>query len=369
MDYRWTRLRMVDPRRGYDSTGWFLVNLWHAAISGAEETLGGGPLASAWLRLFRAHLSLSELALLRWRGDLGGSAELRRVYSGLYGRYFARALLASRLGITDFVSLNRNDTQIPHGVTVERIDTGDIPDWIAWDPQENTYVLGEAKGCLTGSEQQFLSRTPSCIDAGKAQFTRVVVTDSAHREIATHNWVVANLWSTDERARRPISLLWDPPGDGIALTGEEAPRHANAIRRHRIAAITSQLGDPAIAVRIAIKPSDDTVPSELVDADEDGRFGPVERLSRKPHENDYLAAIITPLGIQPIREAADLRTAHAIKKRADSTGEPAMIYGLAKGTPQTTESRATPWLSHNGIAAPDGSSLFNLTSVEIGLSQ
>ena len=86
-------------------------------------------------------------------------------------------------------------------------------------------------------------------------------------------------------------------------------------------------------------------------------------------KNDYLAAIITPLGIQPIRDAADLRTAHAIKKRADSTGEPAMIYGLAKGTPQTAEFRDTPWLSHNGIAAPDGSSLFNLTSVEIGLSQ
>ena len=95
-------------------------------------------------------------------------------YSGLYGRYFARALLASRLGITDFVSLNRNSTQIPDGVSVERIDTGDIPDWIAWDPQENTYVLGEAKGCLTGSAQQFLGRTPSCVDAGKVQFTRVI---------------------------------------------------------------------------------------------------------------------------------------------------------------------------------------------------
>ena len=359
---------MVDPRRGYDGTRWWPVYLWHAALSGAEETLRGGPLASAWLRLFRAHLSLSELALLRWRGDLGESAEMRRVYSGLYGRYFARALLASRLGITDFVSLNRNYTQIPHGVTVERIDIGDIPDWIAWDPQENTYVLGEAKGCLTGGEQQFLSRTPSCIDAGKAQFTRVVVTDSAHRQIATHNWVAAHLWSTDKRKRIPISLLWDPPGDGVALTVEEVPRHANAIRRHRIAEITRQLGDPAITVRIAIKPSDDTVPSEFVDADDDSRFGRAERPSRKPHENDYLAAIITPLGIQPIRDAADLRTAHAIKKRADSTGEPAMIYGLEKGTPQTAESRDMPWLSDNGIAARDGSSLFNLTSVEIGRS-
>ena len=359
---------MVDPRRGHNSTGWWAVNLWHTALSAAEETLGGGPLASAWLRLFRTHLSLSELDLLRWRGDLGRSAEMRRVYSRLYGRYFARALLASRLGITDFVSLNRNSTQIPDGVSVERIDTGDIPDWIAWDPQENTYVLGEAKGCLTGSAQQFLGRTPSCVDAGKVQFTRVIVRDLVHRQIATHNWVAANLWSTDARKREPISLLWDPPGDGVALTDEEVPRHANAIRKHRIATITRQLGDPAIAVRIAIKPSDDNVPSGLVDADRDSRYGRTEQPSREPHEDDYLAAIITPLGIQPIRDAADLRTAHAIKKRADSTGEPAMIYGLARRTPQTAESHDMPWLSDNGIVAPDGSSLFNLTNVEIGLS-
>ena len=49
---------------------------------------------------------------------------MRRVYSGLYGRYFARTLLASRLGITDFVPLNRDTTQISNGVTVERDDLG-----------------------------------------------------------------------------------------------------------------------------------------------------------------------------------------------------------------------------------------------------
>ena len=161
--------------------------------------------------------------MLRWRGDFANSAELRRVYSGLYGRYFARALLASRLGITDFIPLNRNDTHIQDGITVERIEKGDIPDWIAWDPQANSYVLGEAKGCLTGSEEQFLNGTPGCVGAGKAQFTRVAVRDSARRQIATYNWVAANLWSTDVRMREPVSLLWDPPDDGVALMDEEVP--------------------------------------------------------------------------------------------------------------------------------------------------
>ena len=181
--------------------------------------------------------------MLRWRGDLGESAEMRRVFSGLYGRYFARALLASELGVADFIPLNRDDTSIPDGVTVTRIDSGDIPDWIAWDPRAGGYVLGEAKGRLTGNEQRFLNGTPSCIDAGKEQFQRVEARDSTGRTIATRNWVAANLWSTDERRRPPVSLLWDPPNHGHSLTDDEVPSHARAIRRHHIETIAKRLGE------------------------------------------------------------------------------------------------------------------------------
>ena len=303
--------------------------------------------------------------MLRWRGDLGESAEMRRVYSGLYGRYFARALLASRLGVTNLVSLSRNVTNMPGGVTVERVEKGDIPDWIAWDPHANCYVLGEAKGCLTGRAQQFLNHRPRCVDVGRAQFTRIVVRDSAGRQIETRNWVAANLWSTDRRSRHPVSLLWDPPDDGVALTNEEVPRHADAIRKHRTEVIARNLGDPDFSVRIAVKPSDEGISSEIGDAIEDGEFGPIEEPSREPHENNYLAAVITPLGIRTIHDAADLRAVQAIRERAARTGEPAMIFGLAKGEPKRAESQDAPWLSGDGIAAPDGSSLFNLRSVYI----
>ena len=42
-----------------------------------------------------------------------------------------------------------------------------------------------------------------------------------------------------------------------------------------------------------------------------------------------------------------------------------MIFGLAKGKAKREETRDAPWLSGDGIATPDGSSLFNLRSVEI----
>ena len=105
----------------------------------------GGPLTLAWLQLFAAHLSSLEKTELRWSGDLAESAEMRKAYSAIYGRYFSRALLASRFGITDFVPLSRNSTVIANGVTVNRIGRGDIPDWIAWDPVSSCYVLAEAK--------------------------------------------------------------------------------------------------------------------------------------------------------------------------------------------------------------------------------
>ena len=365
MPYRWTHLRRVDRQPSGDVCGDWPISLFRAALSAAEETIQGSPFASAWLQLFQAHLSNTELEMLQWRGNLGTSGETRRAYSGLYGRYFARALLAGELGITDFIPLKTNCTRIDGGVTVCRIKRGDIPDWIAWDPKGPGYVLGEAKGRLSGNLQGYLTGVPSCINAGKAQFTRVEVKDSRNRSILTRNWVAVNRWSTQERGGPAVSLLWDPPGDGEPLTREEAVLHADAIRRHRIEAIARRLGEPEFIVRVVVEDSDGGLPSLATDAQRESPFGPFERPSREPHEGYYHAAIVTPLGIRAIHNGNDLDEARAIGERSARTDEPAMIFGLAKGTTKTPESGQMAWLSENGIASADGSALFNLKSVDI----
>ena len=364
MPYRLTHLRLVDSESTSNFTGRRPVSLWRAALSAAEETLHGGPLATSWLQLFRAHLSLSDTEMLRWRGDLGGNAEMRRVYSALYGRYFARALLGSELGITDFISLD-GDILLPNGVRVIRIDRGDIPDWIAWDPRAGAYILGEAKGRLTGRQPQFLNGTPNCIHLAKAQFDRVVVKDHSDRVVATRNWVAANLWSTDARRRQPISLLWDPPDDGAAFTDDEVSRHADAIRKYRVTTMAERLGTPALTVRISAKPSHDPESSVVLELADDSPLGPTEHYSREPHEDDYLAAIITPLGIRPIRHASDLRDAQMFRDGGHLTEEPMMILGLARTEKRTAGFAQRPWVSAHGIASPDGLSLFNLKDLEI----
>lgn len=363
MPYRLTHLRLVDPESTLNFTGRRPVSLWRAALSAAEETLHGGPLATPWLQLFRAHLSGADGEMLRWRGDLGGNAEMRRVYSALYGRYFARALLGSELGITDFISLD-GDITLPNGVTVKRRHRGDIPDWIAWDPRAGTYILGEAKGRLTGSQPQFLNGMPNCIHLAKAQFGRVVVKDHSDNDITTRNWVAANLWSTDARRRQPISLLWDPPDDGATFTDDEVRRHADAMRKYRVTTMAERLGTPTLPVRISAKPSHDPESSAILQLADDSPLGPTEQYSREPHENDYVAAIITPLGIRPIRHARDLRDAQTLRDRGDMIKEPVMILGLARGE-RRTEFVQRPWVSAHGIASPDRLSLFNLKDLEI----
>ena len=379
MPYRYTQLRVVEPTKNLDRIEIRPVSLWWAALAAAEETMQGAPLASAWLRLFKDHLSDDETWMLRWKGDLAESAEMRRAYSAMYGRYFSRALLASSFGFTNFVPLSRNDTLIENGVTVRRTNRGDIPDWIAWDPDSQSYVLAEAKGSLTGRDRNFLNETPTCVGAGKAQFGRVEVRDSHNRIIRTRNWVAANLWTTDERPRWSVSLLWDPEGDGKELLPDEKSANAAAIREHRIANIATGLGRKrellpvaeglGQIVRISIQPSkDDPPPPPTEDykiwrdlKDSDSHVVTQIDRPRDKHEGIYVAALITPLGIRPIRDDDDLE---ALLTAQQDGNEPAMIYGISRDALTNTDYKQVTWLSGGGLAAPDGAVLCDLQQIE-----
>lgn len=372
MLYRNTIIRIVDPNTGGNSIEYRQFDLHWAALAAAEETLQGGPLYSAWLRLFQTHLS-NNARKLQWRGDLAESAEMRRAYSAIYGRYFSRGILASRLGVTDFVSLERKNTTIKDGVTVNRKSKGDIPDWIAWDPINGSYVLAEAKGNLTGKEKQYLCEEPPCIKAGKAQFGRVRVKDSHGRKIRTRNWVTANLWSTEVRKRLPVSLLWNHIEQGEDLRKHEIPVHAAAIRKHRIASIATRLMHSesfrpgqeisSTKLQISIQPSDE----EQLKFNSFPYFKSerIEELSTELHEDIYIAAIITPLGVRPILGKPDLEYALDVQHRVNEGIEVAMIYGLSMDAVMGSDYKRTAWLSGGGIASTDGAGLFNLKDAQI----
>ena len=59
LPYRWTRHRVRDAA-GNDNRGHAAISVWWIAHAAAEETLQGTPFTSAWLKLFRTHLSTRD---------------------------------------------------------------------------------------------------------------------------------------------------------------------------------------------------------------------------------------------------------------------------------------------------------------------
>jgi hypothetical protein len=87
---------------------------------------------------------------LVWRENGPGVGwEMRTAWSGIFGRFFARAFLESR-GYTWFHSIRRSYNQATDSLAVIRIAAGEIADWICAKDEdaadEGDFVVAEAKG-------------------------------------------------------------------------------------------------------------------------------------------------------------------------------------------------------------------------------
>lgn len=410
--YRWTKHRIFDGVN--DKLGVAPISMWWLARAAAEETLQGSPMTAAWLKLFRAHLSESDPYWMRWRGDLAESSELRRAYSGLYGRIVARALLKEHLGFSRFMSLRRNGLSVPGAIDVERNSRGDIPDWLAWDDRAGEFVLGEAKGSLTGRD--FLATAgPGCVHEGKAQFGRVTCY-AGGTVVHPRQWVAATRWVTDARGDVPVTVLWDPPVDDEPADEKTIRKRREAMTRGWLGSIASGLGyanagdllsadrkrsallvkalpggipdgqdwpssdsdegqqfDSAGLQRVApsapsiVTKVYDVVASNLIDS-------PVYRRSNRLsvpksesaiHEGAYVTAVITRFGIRPIRTVSDFDDVRRDQDRARRLEEPAMLVGIPAGMDPTLPRTEQPWMDNAGIAQAGDLSVFDLRRVEI----
>ena len=419
--YRWTRHRVYD-RSGRDKSGLAAISMWWVARAAAEETLQGSPNAPAWLKLFRTQLSDADSFWLRWKGDMAESGELRRAFSGLYGRFFARALLRNHLGLTRFIPLKRNGVRVHESVEVRRIASGDIPDWIAWDGRNAGFALAEAKGRLTGAN--LLSPgCPACISAGKNQFDRVAAFDG-FGPIRPAEWVAATSWATDVRGGYPATVLWDPPTEHEPYDEEEAAHHRKAMTNAWLDSIAGGLGwrdsseliaseraRNALVVRAEpgeIPESEDwqspkeDEPFRFVEVGEEASTLPAEigstqfrpsitdqiRLEssdnlseseiypdpsilrpREPmaaaHEKAYLSAAFTRSGVRPIRGAADYDQLLREQERARNLEEPAMLVGIPINFNSEAKNSRETWIDGAGLSSTGELAVFDLRRVDL----
>ncbi len=418
---RWTYHR-YNPGGGSPTFGGMVpINLWRVAHAAALETLQGAPLVHSWLSLFRSHLSQREPRLLRWGGDFAESAEMRRAYSGLYGRFFARALLSHHLSITRFVSLKRDGISLHNSISVDRNTNGDIPDWLGWDARRSRFVLAEAKGSLS-SDDFMRYDGPSCIHAGKAQFSRVSATIGS-RPVQPDRWVAATRWSTDVRGGTPISILWDPPSDDAAFSEEEAMQHRAAIDKAWLNSIAPGLGwsngseltdqarersavfvsaapgpipenedwpfaasDKSRQSKVDVGSSPPTVPYDIQYAlrrqifqearedwplpeaslfAENRRLLEVDAPEEVHHQQKYSSALVTRFGVRPIRTKADYDELLRSQERAQRLIEPAMLIGLPLNFTSEIETKQIEWLDGAGIAPPHDLAVFDLRRIKL----
>ena len=416
ISHRWTHHRVCDAF-GNDSTDQAPIWTWWIVGAAAEETLQGGLMSSAWLKLLGTHLSEIEPYWLQWSGDMAESAELRRAYSALYGRFFARALLTQHLGISRFLSMTREGLDLgPPLPIVSRNGKGDIPDWLAWDERNRQFALCEAKGSLTAND--FLKPgLPKCVRDGKSQFDRVDVFLPPNRPIQPAQWVAATRWATDLRKGEPATILWDPPIDGESLDEPEATKFREAMTRAWLRSIAPRMGwdddeellNPdrgreALVVRAKPGPipGDDGWP---LDEEEPGYLDPAYRAAgtltedvgvgdrrledsaRKlrtleiysdprplspprreatAHEGAYVAALITRMGIRPVRTDEDRDALHRAQDAARGRKEPAVLVGLQLGLNPAVPVAGAAWHDRAGIAAQGRLGVFDLRQIEFG---
>lgn len=410
--YRWTHHRVCDAS-GNDRTGRVPIYMWWIASAAAEETLQGGPMVSAFLKLFETHLSDSDRHWLRWRGDMAESAEMRRAYSGLYGRFFARALMTHHLGFSRFLSLKRNGRDLGSPFPrVCRVSGGDIPDWIAWDERHQRFALCEAKGSLTAAD--FLEPgCPKCVQDGKSQFDRVDVLNSPNQLIRPARWVAATRWATDKRKGEPVTVLWDPPVDGVSFSKPEAERHRSLMTRAWLRSIAPRMGwnddeDLLSSDRgreaVVIRAEPGTIHEDWpLDEDEPHFLAPPRQAADSPveeagasdwvleesagelrgleiysdpgllsppnsedavHEGAYIAVLVSGMGIRAIRSAEDLAALHEAREVARDHKEPAMLLGLPLGLDPAAPSKGTVWLDGAGMAPQGQLAVFDLRRIE-----
>ena len=387
--HRFTYLRLVDG--AVDVGGVKAIDLWWMACAGAEELVQGAPMAPALAELFHAHL-VDGSRWLTWRGDLAESTEMRRAFSGLYGRIVARALLVHRLGLTDLVSLERNVT--PYGALVVKrnstvvfgqtqYEVGDAPDWIATDPRTRRPVLCEAKGLLGGSVDTFRTGKPKCISTGKAQFGRVKVYYGSS-VAATRNWVVANLWSTERRDRTPMSLMYDPPGEGDDIPDEAWPQVEAAARGAWLESVLNGLGvtrnegeapDAGTGFALTVEvPAPDPIETLRAVADQDdsdrsdesGPLLPDERHSTLGHGGRYLMALVTRAGMVFIRSPMELAYARLRIAEERDSGRSSLLVGVATDAQwRRGDVGGSEWISSAGIVRHDGFAVFDADRITV----
>lgn len=215
----WLR-RSVPPVRN-PSGAYNALKLSVLGNAAARETIvtATSHMAAIWTDLFQS--MLTQGSELRWRDNGPGiGRDARIAFSGLLGRYVARAYLTEHEGVNVLVPLDVAKHRFqgtPYSIEKDPPGRGFEADWIGLDAQG--LVIVEAKGTFDNGIKSWKgpSSRPQILESAIKQAERTTVYRRYPRhKLPAKRWAIASRWGTEENQREPTLLAWDSTVDRLS---------------------------------------------------------------------------------------------------------------------------------------------------------
>jgi len=256
-------------------------------------------MAGIWTDLFASLVSSGPD--LRWQGSGPGiGRDAKAAYSGLLGRFMARAYLTDFEGVRALVPLDVAKRRLQgsnYEITKVSGDSGLEADWVGIDA--TGLVIVEAKGTYDRAIKRWRNAgpPPDVVETGKAQASRTAVYRLRPRaKLPARRWAVASRWATEtpmpgERGdRAPTLIAWDPEEE--ELNGDDFRKLCVLLLDAELEATVFGLGFPQSSALV------EAVRKDVTGVERRLRYG----------EQDFgpgLVSLIGLNGVRPLREPQD----------------------------------------------------------------
>lgn len=253
-------LIQTEPRSASPGTvldqGVFRFNLGRVAAAGIKELLQttstGGPLSA----LIEALLTDANGGPLVWRENGPGVGwEMKNAWSGIFGRFFARAFLEAQ-GYSWFHPIRRSYDWVADDLYVQRI-SGEIADWVcASNPttaRHGNFIVAEAKGRHREGTLD-IATLPRCLGDALEQIrnTRVWFRrsgQSSHSARRTKAYAILTRWTNEEKApKEAILRAVDPETPGDRWEATELLHVIDQLKRAHLSELLGGLGFQGLAL-------------------------------------------------------------------------------------------------------------------------
>lgn len=297
-------------------------------LAAAKETLITGLSAGAWSTFFEHQVEPGGIDdEFRWLSNgLGRGGELRRSFSNILGRVFARWYLQNHEGVRALVPIEHAGSPIAPFLRVNKLprESGDMPDWVGCTGSQ--FVLAEAKGRHTGGRWDKKIRAgelPDVVEFAYQQTERAVVV-AFDLKRGCKRFAVASRWGTVTNKQEPWLVVKDPEEDGAPLEKGDWSRCESALVDAETAYLLSGAGFSRGLTESLHKW--DGRPTELLrEFQSDWRTQMAHVLvdgERGAFEDAGLNVLFTSSGFLPIKDGEDTMRAQAL---VEAFGQAALL--------------------------------------------